>query len=56
VGAGGLALHHHGGTWSPTPTGTTQVIWSAWSQGPSEAWAVGNGGTVLRWSGAAWTR
>lgn len=41
------------GTVSPQPT--TQVIWDVNAFNATNAWAVGNSGTVLQWNGTAWT-
>jgi MYXO-CTERM domain-containing protein len=56
VGLNGVILHYQGGSWSTPSSGTTEVLWSIWSNAPSSVWAVGNSGTVLRWNGAAWGR
>jgi MYXO-CTERM domain-containing protein len=56
VGLGGVILHYQGGSWSTPPSGTTEVLWSVWSNAPNSVWAVGNNGTVLRWDGATWGR
>jgi hypothetical protein len=56
AGLDGVTLHFHGGNWTPQPTGAKQIIWSIWAPTPGAAWAVGNGGTLLRWDGSAWVK
>ncbi len=31
-------------------------LFGVWGSGPSDVWAVGWGGTILRWDGRAWAR
>jgi hypothetical protein len=57
VGTGGVAFTLTGApnTWSQTSsTGTTQQLNRVWMCGPGAAYAVGNGGVLTYWSGAAW--
>jgi hypothetical protein len=45
-----------GGSWcweNPLPQGNG--LNAVWSTSPSDAWAVGNAGTILRWNGSAWS-
>jgi hypothetical protein len=39
------------------PSGTPQfrILHGVWSDGPNNAWAVGNASTILRWNGTAWS-
>ncbi len=42
-----------GWCWSnPLPQGNSLA--AVWGSGPSDVWAVGIGGTILRWNGSAW--
>jgi hypothetical protein len=47
-----------GAKWTvdPPPAGvnSTRVLQAVWSDGPGNAWAVGSGSTILRFSGSAW--
>ena len=52
----GTVLHNRGGDWIKMPSGATEVIWSVWSRTLEDAWAVGNGGTILRWNGSSWSK
>jgi hypothetical protein len=56
VGLGGGMLRFHGGAWSASPTGTKQVLWGVWVRASDDAWAVGNGGTILHWNGTSWSK
>lgn len=40
-------------TWSPV-FASNQVLWDAFVLNASNAWAVGNSGTIVRWDGASW--
>jgi hypothetical protein len=52
----GRIWHYTGGvTWTETPTGTTQPIWAVWGAARNDAFAVGEGGTILHWNGTAWS-
>ena len=33
---------------------TAPALTAAWGSGPSDVWAVGEGGTILHWNGSAW--
>lgn len=39
----------------PSGTPTVRFLQGVWSDGPSNAWAVGNGSTILRYNGGAWS-
>lgn len=41
--------------WKDVPSGTTQVLQDLWGTSPSNLWAVGKSGTLLRWNGTAWS-
>jgi hypothetical protein len=45
---GDAALHYDGVSWVSVPTGTTAVLSGVWAVNGS-AWAVGRGGTILRY-------
>ena len=49
VSLGGYFVHYDGQAWLPSTSGTTQVLNSVWGDGTS-VWAVGQSGTVLRYS------
>lgn len=50
---GGRALCRDGWCWErPRPTGNP--LYELCLLGPTDAWAVGEGGTALRWDGEAW--
>ena len=38
---------------NPLPQGNS--LFSVWGSGSSDAWAVGDGRTILHWDGSAWT-
>ena len=48
-----------GAKWSvdPPPPGvaSTRILQGVWSDGPGNAWAVGNLGTILRFNGSSWS-
>lgn len=53
---GGVNILHRDETaWRLVPSGATQGLWGVWARTPTDAWAVGEQGTVLRWDGSAWT-
>jgi hypothetical protein len=31
------------------------MLYGAWGSGPSDIWAVGDGGATQHWNGSAWT-
>lgn len=45
-----------GAAWTtyPRPAGVTAQLLGVWAVSPTEVWAVGTSGIVLRWDGAAW--
>jgi hypothetical protein len=42
------------GTWTVSPARTTQSLLGLWGRSASDVWAVGEGGTILHWSGSDW--
>jgi hypothetical protein len=46
TGEKGTLLHFDGVSWRPTPTGTTEFLYTVWGAGP-EVFVVGRGGTIL---------
>jgi hypothetical protein len=56
---GPLVGHHDAAGWTRVDTGTVGDLWWAWQPRPAtlptySLWAVGSGGRVLRYDGAAW--
>jgi serine/threonine protein kinase len=43
-----------GMSWSEVASNTTQALQDVWGTGPTNLWAVGRGGTLLRYNGTAW--
>src|SRR5258705_4385743 len=41
--------------WSSVPSGTTEILFGIWGTSASDVWAVGNNGTILRYSGTSWS-
>jgi len=41
--------------WKLQPSGTPRILQGVWGTGPTDVFAVGAGGTILHWDGAAWT-
>ncbi|MEZ4407872.1 MAG: hypothetical protein R3A52_15570 [Polyangiales bacterium] len=41
--------------WRAVESGVTQGLRAVWGSGPSDVWAVGDGGVALHWDGARWT-
>jgi hypothetical protein len=39
---------------SPAGTPTIRMLHGVWSDGPNNAWTVGNASTVFRWNGSSW--
>ncbi len=56
VGTGGLAVRRRPGTRTldVLDTGTTATLRDVWMASATEAFAVGDGGTILHWDGTAW--
>lgn len=52
VGDQGTILHGDGRRWSAVPSGTSATLHSVWAANATAAWAVGDGGTILRWNDA----
>ncbi|MBX3220318.1 MAG: hypothetical protein KF795_07335 [Labilithrix sp.] len=44
--------------WCPVPTtvSTRYALTSVWGSGKNDVWAVGSGGTIIHYDGAAWSR
>ncbi|MBN1774677.1 MAG: hypothetical protein JXB32_25675 [Deltaproteobacteria bacterium] len=57
VGTGGLAVRRRVGAriLDVLDTGTTETLRDVWMASATEAFAVGDNGTILRWDGTAWT-
>jgi hypothetical protein len=57
VGTGGLAARRRAGTrtMDVLDTGTTETLRDVWMASATEAFAVGDNGTLLHWDGTAWT-
>ena len=57
-----LVLHWNGSNWTQVPSpsvGQSSVLNSVTAISPSNAWAVGSGGSgtvVLHWNGSTWTK
>lgn len=49
-------LRWDGTIWASIPSGTANgvTLESIWMVSSTDGWAVGNGGTIVRWNGAAW--
>jgi len=43
------------GAWSCVPSGTVQSLYRVWGSGSRDVWAVGAGGAIVHWDGAAWS-
>lgn len=56
VGFNGSIYSLKSGTWALQTSGTNLPILKVSSISPSTAWAVGNGGIILRWNGNLVTR
>lgn len=56
VGANGRILMFGGSRYEPFPVAspTRATLRGVWVESPSSAWAVGDGGVVLRWDGHKW--
>lgn len=48
-------LSFDGTTATPFASGTTSALRAIWGSADSDIWAVGEGGTILRWNGSAWS-
>jgi len=57
VGDAGLMSRTTDGgvTWTDQPSVVTAQLNAIWGTGPSSIWAVGNGGTIIRWNGTVWS-
>jgi hypothetical protein len=49
-------LRWDGTIWASIPSGTANGVFleSIWMVSSTDGWAVGSGGTIVRWNGAAW--
>ena len=58
VGWNLFLARYDGSRWTvdPPPSGplAVRILQGVWSDGPSNAWAVGNASTILHWDGAKW--
>jgi photosystem II stability/assembly factor-like uncharacterized protein len=51
----GVLAHWDGSAWTDVPAPpNTHALNSVWASSPSDAWAVGNNGTILHLTGSAW--
>ncbi len=55
VGADGVTLRLHAGEWKRVTQGEWPNLNAVWGAPGSTPWAVGLGGTLLRWTGSGWT-
>ena len=57
VGTGGAALRRNaaGTAMEALVSGTTETLRSVWALSATDAFAVGDDGTIVRWDGTAWT-
>ncbi len=57
VGTGGAALRRNaaGTALEALASGTTETLRSVWALSATDAFAVGDNGTILRWDGTTWT-
>ncbi len=53
VGEGGVMIKCNGSDWSLINTSTTDYLYDVAFVGPSDAWAVGNNGTVVHYTGSS---
>jgi hypothetical protein len=53
--AGRYVVHWDGKSWSTVSLGIDAYVTGVWASGPTDAWAVGGGGTILHWDGAQWS-
>jgi hypothetical protein len=47
-------MHWDGTKWTPSPSGSKARLYGIWAEDKSNAWAVGEEGTILHWDGIAW--
>ncbi len=53
---GGLSHTTDGGEeWTPVDSGVGVTLRGVWGSAANNVWAVGDGGTVIRWNGTAWS-
>ena len=54
-----MFLARYNGTWTvdapPAGTNTTRIMNGVWSDGQSNAWAVGGFSTIIHWNGTKWS-
>lgn len=55
VGKRGRILVSHGSGWGPMDSGTDQELRGVWILDDGQAWACGNGGTILHLQAGVWT-
>jgi hypothetical protein len=53
--AGVCVTRADNGTWVPLSTGTIATLHSVFAFTALSAWAVGDGGVILKWNGIAWS-
>ncbi len=53
VGEKGMILHKNGGDWEKYPSPTSKQLWDVVFPLPDEGWCVGDGGTILKYTGPA---
>jgi hypothetical protein len=51
---GSATAHWDGKSWS-TPTLVAKTLNHVWARGPADAYAVGDGGSLVHWDGAKWS-
>jgi hypothetical protein len=50
-----LALHSDGSAWTERAVPVSAVLWWVWGFAANDVWVAGSGGTILHWTGAAFT-
>ncbi|MHB8079605.1 MAG: hypothetical protein ACYDIE_10165 [Candidatus Krumholzibacteriia bacterium] len=56
VGNGGYGVRRAAdGTWTSYNTGVGETLFGLWGRSPEDCWAVGSGGVVAHFDGAAWS-
>ncbi len=50
-----IIRHYNGSSWSVMPYDLHHYLNAVWGSGPSDVFAVGNGGSILHYDGASWS-